>query len=154
MPDIVLSNEVARLIPDYVELGNKLAEAAVELEKTQSQNKAGRQKVASEAAELAKFMADTKNIDEFQIKKAEEMICTHEGAVNLLRTSVQKLAEAQTELRKQQTKVGSAVPDNYGEGTGGDAAYDSLNDPFVGRKTTQKKASDLALLKALGLPIS
>jgi hypothetical protein len=60
-------------------------------------------------------------------------------------------------VRKNKEKragdLGQAVDeDRIGVGPG-KAAYDSMTDPYVGRKTSEKKASDIAMFERLGLPV-
>ncbi len=87
-----------------------------------------------------------------QVKEAEAMLASHDTTLSLLKSAFDKIAELSA---KGKTELGDAADKNTvkaaGDANGGPApgSYDSLNDPRVGHKTSQKKASDFAIEKVL-----
>lgn len=103
---------------------------------------------------LLDLMKSAGVIDEDQEKLAAEMLGDHSQTLELLEGAVKKIAE----LKQQQTQKaamdqGSAAPDPFGAtGNGQHDPAGSLTSPFVGQRSSEKKASDLALMQGLGVP--
>jgi len=107
-----------------------------------------------------KKMAEEHLIDAGEEKRARELLSTHSGALSLLGNALDKIAELSSkykEAQKSNRELTKRAASNLGRGVDnvgdGDLGYDSINDPVVGRRTSQKKASDVALAKGLGLVI-
>lgn len=82
-------------------------------------------------------------------KEAESMLGSHAETLQLLKAAVDKLvAHQKQDGVKAASDLGTGVPD---AGTAA-PAFDSLTDPHVGRRTSEKKASDLALASILDAP--
>jgi len=93
-------------------------------------------------------------IDQDQEKLAAQMLGNHAQTMDLLEGAVKKIAEMQQQNRqKSAMDQGSAAPDPFGAvGNGQHDPASSLTSPFVGQRTSEKKASDLALMAGLGVP--
>lgn len=69
------------------------------------------------------------------------------GALALLKNAGDMIAHRDALLAKATTKSASDLGGPAGDPTAGGQQYNSLTDPFVGRHTNVKKASDRALLR-------
>lgn len=141
MSNPAITNKMLRFIEISSALGKEAMDKIAELE--------GQQKQASAVQPgLVEHLIETKVIDAGQKQAAENALRDHNQTQVLLKNAASKIQE----LRE---KSASAAVTQMGQGEGPEkAAHDpnsSLTDPFVGRRTTEKKASDLALLKGLGL---
>lgn len=107
------------------------------------------QKKASELApEVLDLLVKTQAVQPGQKSAAAAMLGSHAETLQLLKSAVEELHKARGQLTKRAGDLGRGVDDR----PAGEPAYDSLSDPFVGRKTSQKKASDLAILSVLDAP--
>lgn len=89
-------------------------------------------------------------IDETQTSDANTMLGSHAGTMDLLKGAVDRIVALENEARqKQALDQGSASGDPM---KAADDPQASLVSPFVGQRTSQKKASDHALLAGLGIP--
>jgi hypothetical protein len=87
-------------------------------------------------------------IQPHQKEAAASMLATHADTLELLTHAVAKIAALQKDASVK-------VAGELGRPGDPEAAVDpsaSLTSPFVGARTTTKKASDRALLRGLGLP--
>ncbi len=86
---------------------------------------------------------------------AKAMLSTHEGTLALLKNAVDECAELRAKLAE---KTGEANVNRLGGPAGAEKTgsakpnFDSMNDPFLGRPTSEKKASDTAILRVLDTP--
>lgn len=115
----------------------------------------GQEKAASMRPTVLKLMLDNNVIAPQQKEAAEAMLGGHAETLGLLSSAVEKIAELNAIIEKSKTGLGG--PDDSGTGStkkAGDngEAYDSLGDNFVGRPTSEKKASDRALEAVLQTP--
>lgn len=107
------------------------------------------QKKASDLApEVLELMVKTGAVQPDQRDAAAAMLGSHAETLNLLKYAVEELHKARTG-EKQAGDLGRAENDPDAPPPG---SYDSLNDCVVGRQTSLKKASDLAMLKVLEDP--
>lgn len=79
---------------------------------------------------------------------AAAMLADHGQTLDLLVNAINKVAEYRGQIEKVASELGQPVSDPAVKTAG----YDSLNDPYVGRHSSQKKASDLAILRVLQAP--
>jgi hypothetical protein len=108
----------------------------------------GMQKKAVELAPgILDTLVKTGAVREEQREAANAMLGSHAETMNLLKSAVEELYRVRTE--KQGTDLGEGIDDPEAVNK---QAYDSINDPVVGRQTSMKKASDLAMLKVLDDP--
>lgn len=137
-----ITNKMLRFIEISSALGKEAMDKIEELE--------GQQKQASAVQPgLVEHLIETKVIDAGQKQAAENALRDPAQTQVLLKNAASKIKE----LRE---KSASSAVTQMGRGEGPEkAAYDpndSLTSPFVGRKTSnEKKASDMALLRGLGL---
>ena len=107
------------------------------------------QKQASEQITgLVEHLIETKVIEPGQKQAAENALRDHGQTQTLLKNAASKIKE----LREKQASASVAeLGQPAGETKTANDPAASLTDPFVGRRTTEKKASDIALLQGLGL---
>jgi hypothetical protein len=141
-----LTGKMLRFIEIASSMGKEAMDRIEELE--------GHQKQASEnVSGLVEHLIETKVIDPGQKQAAENALRDH-GQTQLL------LKNAASKIKEIREKSAAANVSGLGQGEGPTkeaSAHDpnnSLTSPFVGQRSTEKKASDVALFKALGLPIS
>ncbi len=112
------------------------------------------QKAAELRPALLTYLVDAGLVEPAAKQAVDAMLGSHPETLNLLKAAAERLVKAEQELAKRAT-LGKAASDR--DGLGHDrqddgTTYDSLKDPFLGRRTTQKKASDLALAGILDDP--
>jgi len=131
----------------FVEIGSfGMKRACDEIEVHRSMQK----KASDLTGPVLDLMIKTGAVREDQRAAAAAMLGSHAETLQLLKNAVD-------ELHKERLKKGSDLGKGVDEKQAGlngsvPTDYDSLNDPFVGRKTSQKKASDMAMLAVLGSP--
>lgn len=101
-------------------------------------------RAADLAAPVLNLLVSTGAVRAEQRDAAAAMLGSHAETLSLLKTAVERLAEAR---QKKAGDLGDGVDDAQPT-----TAYDSLADSYAGRKTSQKKASDLAILAVLNEP--
>ena len=83
---------------------------------------------------------------------AANMLKDHAATLDLLANAVTKMAQYKNAAERQSFELGQAVSEKTANSKSSSSSYDSLNDSYVGRRTTEKKASDRALLAILDAP--
>lgn len=106
------------------------------------------EKAAAERSDLLSSLVEAGAVPASSIKQAEELISTHTGTSQLLKQAVAKIKEIVDE-QSRHDRLGQSVDPSLAGSTTQKVAYDSLSDPYAGRKTSEKKASDIAYEKAL-----
>ena len=139
--DPKLANDVLNTVAVYSALTKK---ALDEL----STHREGKEKAASVQPEILDLMVETGAVTEEQKEAADAMLGSHAETLGLLKSALTKMAEFKGRLEKQAGELGG--PDDDSVAVTPD--FDSLSDPYVGRKTSQKKASDEAILSVLNAP--
>lgn len=89
-----------------------------------------------------------------QKQAAADMLGNHGQTLDLLVNAVNKMQEYRSASEKAASDLGHAVTEKEAGLKTSRSSVDSLNDPYVGRRTSEKKASDLALLAVLNSPSS
>lgn len=107
------------------------------------------EKAAALAPDLLTDMLQAEAIGDHQKEAVEKMLGSREGSTQLLKHAIDKIAEL-TQTNKKAGDLGEGV-DAKAVGVESAPVYDSLTSPFVGAKTSEKKASDVALLRGLGI---
>jgi hypothetical protein len=116
-------------------------------------NQHRKQADAAEAkqAEMLDLLKSAGVIDEGQEKLAADMLGNHAASLDLLKNAIDQIVAMRKEsVQKEAMAQGSAADDPYANT--GQSANSSLDSPFVGLRTSEKKASDLALMQGLGVP--
>lgn len=114
-------------------------------------HRAAQTKAASLRSEVLKKMLDTGCATEQTKQAAEAMLGSHAETLGLLRRAMEKLAEFQTALQKQASDLGQGVDSKEAGAGRSTGSYNSLEDGYTGRRTSQMKESDRVLFKGLGL---
>lgn len=110
------------------------------------------QKKASDVrADTLAYLIKAGVIPKGQEKQAEAMLADHSLTYNLLKTAVDKFVGAKTQ-NKQAGDLGRSVSEKEAGLADNSPGYDSENDGYVGRRTSEKKASDIAILRVLESP--
>jgi len=111
-------------------------------------------KAAALRPDLLQLMIETGAVSEEQKQAADAMLGSHAETLGLLRSAIEKMAGMKAKIEKQAAELGQPADEDEAS-LGGDKAagdYNSLEDGYVGKKTSQKKASDEAILKVLDAP--
>ena len=106
----------------------------------------------SQVASLADHMVDKGCVAAHQKEAASGMLQSHTGTMELLRNSVEKLSDAHARLEKSASDLGRGVDEGQ-SGVSSVSSYSSLEDPYVGRRTSEKKASDDAIWAVVNNPV-
>ncbi len=135
---------------NYVAVSSALTKRALD---ELSVHRASQEKAATLRPDLLKRMLEVGAVGEHQKQAAEAMLGSHAETLNLLKLAIDKIGQLQSQAQKQASDLGQGV--DAGEAgvspkLAGD--YDSLTDGYVGRKTSQRKASDAAILSVLSAP--
>lgn len=97
---------------------------------------------------LLEHLINTGIVASTQKQAAEAMLNSHAESLQLLKAAADKIVELRQQMGiKQANDLGRGDDSRVYFTAPGRGQYDSLQDPFIGRKTTEKKASDMALLK-------
>ena len=128
-----------RMMLDYIQVNSVLAKkASDELDAV----RVDREKSAELRPALLQHLLDTKAIKMTQKAAAAEALASHSGTLELLKVAVDMLAAQKQELAKQRINLGAPVSDQAAGVKTASDRYDSLTSPYVGRPTTQTRASD------------
>ncbi len=103
-------------------------------------------KAASLAPEVLTQLLDAQLLAPHQKEAGAAMLAEHAGTLSLLKKAVDRLTALEAERRE---KKAASEPGRADGEAGGSPAYDSRTDPYAGRRTSQKKASDEAILRVL-----
>ena len=103
---------------------------------------------SEKTAGLVEHMVDKGCVAEHQKQAAADLLGSHSGTMDLLWNSVDKLAEAHKGLEKAGRDMGQAI-DPARSGVQSAPSYSLVDDPYVGRRTSEKKASDAAIWAAV-----
>jgi hypothetical protein len=156
-PELTIPASMLNGIVQYVAISSATAKRAVDEVVT---SRAAMQKAASLAGPLLDYMVSAGVVAARQKQAAQAMLGGHAETLQLLKAAVDKIVEYKEQTKKADDNgegvdpatLGLAVSATTG-GTGPftkEGAYDSLNDPFVGRRTSLVKQSDRALLAQIG----
>lgn len=155
MPQTKLA-QVADLTLRFVEAaGHTIDRSLEELQVYRNQ----REKAAAERDALLKELMDAGLVSAQEKAAATAMLGEHVTTFAMLRNAARQLVAARTKEaaagteKKANARLGNAESEDNGRGRSHDPAS-SLTNPHVGRRTTEKKASDVAMLTRLGLPIN
>jgi len=144
MLDTVLAEKASRSVQVFSALTKRALDELQPL-------KADAEKAAGDRPALLDSLVAAGAIEEHQKEAAAAKLSTHAGTAELLKQAamtIQKLAENQ----KEASDLGVGVDPSLTGGSGtSKAGFDSLTSPFVGRQTSEKKASDEAYRRGLGI---
>lgn len=89
-----------------------------------------------------------------QKQAAVAMLSNHAQSLDLLANAVDKVHQFKTAAEKTGADLGQAVSDREAGIRPTTGVRNSLNDPYVGRRTFEKKASDVAIWAVMDDPCS
>jgi hypothetical protein len=115
-----------------------------------SVHRSSQQKAASMRSALLDQMLEVGCVAGHQKQAADAMLCSHAETLGLLKMAVDKIAKLQAQIQKTAGDLGQGVDEGEATGTekvAGD--YNSLDDGYVGRKTSRRKVSDEAILRVM-----
>jgi DNA repair protein RadC len=98
------------------------------------------------------LMIETGSVAPHQKQAAAEMLANHGQSLDLLVNAINKMASYKQASEKAASDLGQAVTEKEAGIKTQPQVRDSLNDPYVGRRTSEKKASDMAILAVLDAP--
>ena len=113
-------------------------------------NRAREKQAADKRQAVLELLLSTGGVAQHQKQAAAEMLNNPAQTLDLLVNAVNKMHYYKTASEKAAADLGQAVPDHTTVKAAG--VRDSLNDPYVGRLTSEKKASDMALMAVLNGP--
>jgi hypothetical protein len=99
------------------------------------------------------LMVQTGCVAPHQKQAAAEMLGSHGQSLDLLVNAINKMQSYKQASEKAASDLGQAITEKEA-GVVQQRSLDSVNDPYVGRRTSEKKASDLAILAVLDAPRS
>lgn len=100
------------------------------------------------------LMIETGSVAPHQKQAAAEMLANHGQSLDLLVNAITKMQSYKQASEKAASDLGQAVTEKEAGVKNRPQVRDSLNDPYVGRRTSEKKASDVAILAVLNAPRS
>jgi hypothetical protein len=141
MPNGDIGPKVLRYVQIASAFGKKAVDQLAPLQ-------ADAEKAAESRSAIVTELVDTGNIQDHQKEAADGMLQSHAGTMQLLKSVLARI---------EKLKVNQKNASDLGEGVDPsviDAApeFDSLNSPFVGQRTSERKASDNAMLAVLDDP--
>jgi len=140
-----MNRKLANLFVKSIQIGSILQKRALdELHNHRVSSSSAVEKTAG----LVDHMVEKGCVAEHQKQAASDLLDSHSGTMDLLWNSVEKLAEAHKGLEKAGHDMGQAI-DPAQSGVQTVPSYNSLDDPYVGRRTSEKKASDAAIWAAV-----
>lgn len=133
----------------FVEIGSHLVKKAMD---EISVHRQAQKRAADLRTPLLDYMIQKGVINANQKEAAAAMLGSHAETLQLLRAATDKIAEFEAAERARPAGLGEGVEvkeAGLAEALpiGADGSYDSVNDPIVGRRTSEKKASDYALAR-------
>ena len=116
-------------------------------------HRAREKQAAAKRQAVLDLMVNTGCIAPHQKQAAADMLGNHGQSLDLLVNAINKMQSYKAASEKTASDLGQAVTEKEA-GYKSAPARDSLNDPYVGRRTSEKKASDVAILAVLNAPRS
>jgi hypothetical protein len=110
-------------------------------------------RAADKREAILDLMVQTGCVAPPQKQAAAEMLGSHGQSLDLLVNAINKMQSYKQASEKAASDLGQAITEKEA-GVAQRKSLDSLNDPYVGRRTSEKKASDLAILAVLDAPRS
>lgn len=144
-----MNAKIAAQTVDYVAATSALTDRLL----TATKQAAAKEKRAAEVAPgVLKLLVENGLVSETQKSAAAKLLGDHAGTLQILENAITKLAEFKAREKAAAAELGHPVTEKEAGVAQAAPVIDSMSDPYVGRRTSQKKASDLALLKVLNKP--
>lgn len=109
---------------------------------------------AAKRESVLDLMVETGCVAPHQKQAAAEMLANHGQSLDLLVNAINKMTSYKQASEKAASDLGQPVSEKEAGVKSQPKSFDSLNDPYVGRRTSEKKASDMAILAVLDAPRS
>ena len=142
--------KLAEMLVKSIQINSLLQKRALD---SYSSYHAAAQEANSQVASLADHMVNKGCVASHQKEAASGMLQSHTGTMELLRNSVDKLSDAHARLEKSASDLGRGVDEGQSGVGNTSSSYNSLDDPYVGRRTSEKKASDDAIWAVVNNPV-
>ena len=144
-----MRSKTARLAIEYIAASSALQDRL--LAENQRYREA-KNAAADKCDAVLEAMLQTGAAAPHQKSAALRMLASHEATMDLLVNATKRMAEYKAAAEKMQSsELGRAVTEKEA-GVKSASAYDSTNDPYVGRQSSQMRGSDLALRAVLNPP--
>ena len=117
-------------------------------------SRAKEKQAAAKREAVLNLMVETGSVAPHQKQAAAEMLSNHGQSLDLLVNAINKMQSYKQASEKAASDLGQAVTEKEAGVKTKSPVRDSLNDPYVGRRTSEKKASDMAILAVLDAPRS
>ena len=117
-------------------------------------HRAREKQAAAKRQAVLDLMVSTGSVAPHQKQAAAGMLGDHSQSLDLLVNAINKMQSYKAASEKAASDLGQAVSDRESGVKSASTVRDSLNDPYVGRLTSEKKASDVAILAVLNAPRS
>jgi hypothetical protein len=142
---------IEAIIPNvltFVKVASALTNKAMgELSQNRQAQKAASDKMEPTLAQLI----ESGSIKPEQKQAAAALLGTHAGALDMLQKANIKIAQLKKDLSDSRSTLGAPVTDKQA-GVAPENRNASLTSPFVGQRTSEKRASDYAMLAVLDDP--
>jgi DNA repair protein RadC len=112
-------------------------------------HRAREKQAAAKQQAVLDLMLSTGSVAPHQKQAAAEMLNNHAQSLDLLVNAITKMQAYKAASEKAASDLGQAVTEKEAGIKTASQVRDSLSDPYVGRRTSEKKASDLAILAVL-----
>lgn len=140
-----MNTKIASMMIQYIAASSVLADRLVgDTQRYRAQEKSA----ASKQQTVLDLMLQHGCAGKHEKQAAASMLADHGQTLDLLVNAITKMAEYRGQAEKVASELGQPVNDPAVK----TASYDSLNDPYVGRHSSKKKASDIAILSVLQAP--
>ena len=146
-----MNTKLAAQAIDYIAASSALSDRLMsEVKSYRSREK----QAADKRQAVLDLMVSTGCVAPHQKQAALEMLGSHGQSLDLLVNAINKMQAYKQASEKTASDLGQAVSEKEAGVQAQPRVRDSLNDPYVGRRTSEKKASDLAILAVLDAPRS
>jgi len=144
-----VNTKTAAMLVEYIASASTLTERL--LKQAHIQYEHNKQAASRRSAVLAR-LEQTGCIAPHQKQAAAAMLDNHAHSLDLLSNAIDKVQQLKTAVEKTGTDLGQAVSDREAGIKPANKGRNSLNDPYVGRRTSEKKASDIAIWAVMDAP--
>lgn len=117
-------------------------------------HRAREKQAAAKRQAVLELMLQTGSVAPHQKQAAADMLNNPAQTLDLLVNAINKMQAYKAASEKAASDLGQAVSEKEAGVKSASQVRDSLNDPYVGRRTSEKKASDVAILAVLNAPRS
>lgn len=146
-----MNTKLAAQMIEYIAVTSTLNDRL--LKQAQARHVQDKQAADKQSAVLAQ-LERTGCVAPHQKQAAVSMLSNHAQSLDLLVNAVDKMYQFKTAAEKTGSDLGQAVSDREAGIKPGLKGRTSLNDPYVGRRTSEKKASDMAIWAVMDAPRS